>query len=138
MAHIIATKLSLVFILISFIILKATHSCHFTKEYKISIVDTIHLPELTFHCTFSETDLGNHTIRPLTNWNWTFCENRISNTVLYCIFWWGSKHQVFQVYNSKWGKRECGSGLCRWIAKFDGFYLSDGKYTPVKKYDWLT
>lgn len=128
-------------LLIHLCILKATESCHWTKGYEIVIVNNVFEKplELTFHCASGNDELGNHTIPPLTHWNWSFCESILKNTVFFCRFWWGSKQQSFEVFNHKLGKQECGSGTCRWTSRSDGFYLSDGTSTStpgVKMYDW--
>ncbi|KAL8058891.1 hypothetical protein ABFX02_03G051400 [Erythranthe guttata] len=139
MAHIISSNLSLVFILISFgILIKSANSCHWTKEYQVMIVNNIdgQPSDLTFRCQSKNDDLGSHTISPSANWNWTFCNNLLKRTLYFCHFYWGSKQQDFNVFTYKLGKEECGTGVCSWTAKSDGFYLSDGTSTPVKKYDW--
>ncbi|KAL6521943.1 hypothetical protein OROMI_031820 [Orobanche minor] len=111
----------------------------FTPGYHVKIVNDLPRgsPQLRFTCKSKDTDLGNHVLERLRVYEWKFCENIIQTTLFFCTFHWGTKHQSFEVFNSKLNQECVLDSLCDWYAKGDGFYFLDKRGLDAKRYDWL-
>ncbi|XP_022895219.1 S-protein homolog 2-like [Olea europaea var. sylvestris] len=112
-------------------------SCHFTKKYSVYVFNNLPPQSLLMlHCASKDDDLGNHTLTYSREFDWEFCDSLFGNTLFFCTLGWGSKKQSFDVFNSKWGKRECDGGASFWLAKSDGIYFQNLNEQAFKKYDW--
>lgn len=74
-------------------------------------------------------------------------EHVLVRTLFFCHFWWGTKDNVFDVFNDPEnciheGQVPDYSKTCVWVVKSDGFYLAyydekNGTLIKSKTYDWL-
>ncbi|KAI3448062.1 hypothetical protein Pfo_004727 [Paulownia fortunei] len=136
------SKYLLHFFILSTVLLQATASekrkCFFSRDYTVYVVNQLpsNSPPLLLHCASGDDDLGNHTLTVGQNFNFDFCIN--FKTLFFCHLWWNGKTLSFDVYNSFWHTKSCPKGVCDWVVKSDGIYLS--KYYPpkelIKEYNW--
>ncbi|KAL7113765.1 hypothetical protein ACP275_04G080000 [Erythranthe tilingii] len=121
------------------LLLQAT-ACIFTTEYQVKIdanYDNGALP-LTMRCEAGNDDRGVSKIMNRSNEpkSWKLCDNIIGQAIYTCQFWWNGKTKTFQVFNSDFAKKMCGSGTCSWRVLTDGFYIHND---VTKKMDrWHT
>ncbi|GFP98292.1 hypothetical protein PHJA_001973100 [Phtheirospermum japonicum] len=113
--------------------------CIFTYEYAVHVINKLppNSAPLKLHCASKDDDLGNHTLPINQDYNWSFCNNIIYDTLFFCRLRWESKEKAFDVFESKW-RSKCDTLYCYWMAKDDGIYFSkvDDLRSFTKEYDW--
>ncbi|KAG5527724.1 hypothetical protein RHGRI_028609 [Rhododendron griersonianum] len=103
--------------------------------YKVTVHIISAVPDqptpLTVRCQSKDDDFGNHTLYYRQEFLWRFVPDFfLGRTVFFCHFYWGSKQNIFDVYNDRIGL-VCGqfsdSGHnCYVEARSDAFYISRG------------
>ncbi|KAF3623594.1 putative proline-rich receptor-like protein kinase PERK4-like, partial [Capsicum annuum] len=123
------------------------NACFFTSKYEIQIIDDLpnNSPQLEIHCASRDNDLEHHFLNPNQDFTWSFCMQVFRKTLFFCHFWWGSKNQIFDVFNNQhhcvdMGTVPIGTKKCVWIVKSDGIYLGfyqkDGYIHKNHYSDW--
>lgn len=137
------TKIIVFLVVIMSILVQTTNSV-FTKRFTVHIINTLSNNDTPFsvHCKSQDDDLGLKTPTVGDDYNFSFRANVFKTTRFYCHFLWGSRKQVFDVFN-RYQSYECGkikrnNYECFWKVQDDGFYFG-GHNSPEsysKKYDW--
>lgn len=143
------SRIFLQLVIIAFLFVSGTFSTQqqlslFRNQVQMHVISDIPndqpLP-LLLQCQSKDTYLGRHSLKKGEELAWHFGNNIfISNTLFFCHFYWGSKSQVFDVFNQKF-LHECLPATsrdysCYWLVKPDGFYRSNNNTNWKKKYDW--
>lgn len=95
--------------------------------------------KLRFRCQSKDTDFGIHQLDRDQEFYWRFGLNPFGRTLYFCHFYWGSLEAVFNVFDGK-VKLYCEQPTnvvqykCYWVAKPDGFYLSNNNSTTGRKF----
>ncbi|XP_052181952.1 S-protein homolog 5-like [Diospyros lotus] len=114
--------------------------------WAVHVTNNIPADQVKVRCKTKDDDFGlkgNQTLLPGYELWWRFSNNGLSqNTVFFCNFYWGSKDQVFNVFDSDIS-RHCTSkhavdDSCYWSIRRDGFYFSGTNETGSyeKWHDW--
>lgn len=99
------------------------------QEYRVTIRHWLPKNDtLTFRCQSKDDDLGNHTLNTIgTEYHWDFGLNIWGTTLFFCHFYWGTKQNVFDVFNSDIAVHYCGDTYsrneCLWQVSEDGFSI---------------
>lgn len=98
---------------------------------------------LRLQCKSGDDDLGMHELKTGEALDWHFGINIFGRTLFFCHFYWGAKDQVFDVFNTHMDIKDCLPSKvkhrdysCYWLAKPDGFYISNGEKMWKKMHDW--
>ncbi|GFP82864.1 hypothetical protein PHJA_000429500 [Phtheirospermum japonicum] len=138
MSHTVIFKYLLVSLILygSHLQVLACLSSHY--RYYVYVINQLppNTAPLIAHCYSGDTEFGNHTVTPNTDFHFTFCDN-ISSTLFSCHYWWGDKNKAFEVFNTDWPDRRPTHHFV-WVAQSDGIYLSFNLPPSglVKKHDW--
>ncbi|KAK9052569.1 hypothetical protein SSX86_029198 [Deinandra increscens subsp. villosa] len=103
-----------------------THAC-FTAKWHIFVTNDIN-DDIVAHIKSGDDDLGNHTIPFNGNYNWSFCNRFDGRTLFYAYFWWGSRYQSLDLFNSDiediCAVKILGTQNCYWLVRSNGFFVS--------------
>lgn len=98
---------------------------------------------LRLRCQSGDTDFGLHTLQRGEEFFWRFGLNIFGRTLYFCHFYWGAANRTFNVFDEHLVKNHyCDRPTsvsrykCYWMAKPDGFYVSNGQSPWLKLYDW--
>lgn len=115
------------FTIISPLICTANACYRLFPEFRIHITNDIQ-DNITVHCQSKDDDLGYRTLHYQDEQYWHFCEQVFFRTLYFCHFWWGSKDQMFDVFNgsivNSCERHELDYNTCYWLVRPDGFYFS--------------
>ncbi|KAL3614384.1 hypothetical protein CASFOL_042458 [Castilleja foliolosa] len=139
--HFTMMKILLLLLVTSLNIFESSaRSCLITYEVRIQILNEIEDSQpLTIHCWSKDDNLGYHTLKYISYYEWSFCEQAFKGSRFFCDFWWGSKHKFFDAFRSE--KHGPSDWQHYWFARKDGIYHSSFNKpaqngTPIKFYDW--
>lgn len=135
------------FFFILFLLFNYMHLINgFTLSPKFTVVIRNNLPnnseKLSYRIQSGENDFGLRTLNVNEEFSFRFKWNYFGTTEFYCHFYWGSKYQIFDVFNNT---SPCAhnykNGLCLWVVKDSGFYLAADNPNPSpedlhKRADW--
>uniref|UniRef100_M1A4V6 S-protein homolog n=1 Tax=Solanum tuberosum TaxID=4113 RepID=M1A4V6_SOLTU len=85
---------------------------------------------LKVHCQSRDDDIGDRILKPGDHFDFSFHMNLAETTLYHCGFFWGPKHNNFDVFKRWHGY--CGSiklfqnGYCTWLMKDSGIYFALG------------
>nr|XP_025886748.1 S-protein homolog 18-like [Solanum lycopersicum] len=98
---------------------------------------------LWIHCKSKTHDFGNRLLKVEDDFTFWFKLNLFETNLYFSHFWWGKKHNVFDVYNRHL-KKYCAKPqpttdirTCYWKVQEDGFYLGANADITEKMHDWL-
>lgn len=120
-------KYLLSILIISSISLQTTNGCSFlVSEKHIYVVNSLPTGSapLTYHCASKDDDFGIKNLVVAEEFDFKFCPKPLS-TLFFCHFWWKGRDKSFDVYNAKTILDRCKRGVCSYVVKEDGFFLSD-------------
>lgn len=114
------------------------------KEEVHIISGVFNNPEpLRVRCQSGDTDFGLRTLQRGEEFFWRFGLNIFGRTLYFCHFYWGTNYRTFNVFDGHLIKTHyCDRPTsvsrykCYWMAKPDGFYVSNGESPWKKLYDW--
>lgn len=114
----------------------AKKNCPITSPFDVHVINKLTQP-LTLHCASGDDDLGNREIAPDYDFNWSFCDIYLANTLFFCHLWRDYHEISFDVFTMKLSEK-CSNGLCFWEVRSDGIYFSGGKEPREfsKMYEW--
>ncbi|GFP82804.1 hypothetical protein PHJA_000423500 [Phtheirospermum japonicum] len=100
------------------------------KKERVSIYND--LPQnskaLLVRCQSKDDDLGMRTLYPGQGFDWSFNINIIRSTLFFCHFYWESKQDTFDVFNTKWDLYR----VYNYVVRTDGVYLNNDDSTDHK------
>lgn len=142
-------QIFLQFVIIAFLFVSGTFSTqqplsYWGNQVQMHIISDIPnnqpLP-LRLQCKSKDNNLGMHSLIRGEELAWHFGYSFFSHTFFFCHFYWGSKSQVFDVFNKRTISHECLPATsrdysCYWLVKPDGFYRSNNNTNWKKRYDW--
>lgn len=116
----------LVFVLLTYSIAPITHAC-VLKKWNVFVTNDIS-NDIIARIKSGDDNLGDHTIPPEGNYNWSFCDRIFGHTIFYGYFSWGSKFQSLALFDTHI-RELCrlptsGDQHCYWSLRADGFYVS--------------
>ncbi|KAM3266798.1 hypothetical protein P3L10_003793 [Capsicum annuum] len=91
-------------------------------------------------CQSKDDDLGDRTLNPGDQFDFSFRMNFFATTLYFCSFTWGTKHNSFDVF--KGGKSYCPNRpfkrvYCTWLLKDSGIYLALGSNPPPESFKFI-
>ncbi|PON88819.1 Self-incompatibility protein [Trema orientale] len=91
---------------------------------------------LHVHCKSADDDLGDHDLKNLENFEWSFRNNWLGTTLFWCRMKWDNVEGAFDVYTFERDFTLCGY-KCWWSIRQDGAYFyHEFENVWEKRYVW--
>ena len=97
------------------------------QKMHVRITNNLNNKSFDYHCKSRDDDLGNRTLQPKGQWEFTFGLDQLHPTFFYCYFAYEHFAATFDVF-SKFLKQECGGNNFFWTVQEDGFYIYHSKF----------
>lgn len=120
MSYITMMKLFLTLSLILCLV-QTTNGFCFYDRYTIAIYNDVK-DAIYARCQSSDSDLGMSIIHIHMKIEWQFCPTPWA--LYFCHFYWGSKQNIFDVYNKSFRERCSDHRIVAWKANETGFWFT--------------